>query len=297
MATLKALKTRIGSVRSSEKITGAMKMISSAKVHKFEAQLRRLLPFKNQLQSIMGHILQAEENFDSPLIWEREVNKIGIVVFGSDDGLCGAYNLNIFKQLLVRITQLRAKYGDEVKFVVYPVGRKMIKAVSRLVDKDVEIVSLDNVDAKMEGERVNDFTSVLREAFVSHDLDLIEVVYMKYHSISRQRVSVDTLFPVSRDILNEVAGSDSKDDGKMYIFEPDPNRIFNEVLPMFVLSTMQEITLENRASEQAARIMAMQSANDNAKKLLESLQLEYNKARQQGITTELLDILGGQVER
>ena len=86
-------------------------------------------------------------------------------------------------------------------------------------------------------------------------------------------------------------------DNKMYIFEPDANSIFNEVLPMFVLSTMQEITIENRASEQAARVMAMQSANDNAKKLLDSLQLEYNKLRQQSITTELLDILGGQVER
>ncbi|MDE6770217.1 MAG: F0F1 ATP synthase subunit gamma, partial [Muribaculaceae bacterium] len=87
------------------------------------------------------------------------------------------------------------------------------------------------------------------------------------------------------------------EDNKLYIFEPDPNSIFNEVLPMFVLSTMQEITIENRASEQAARVMAMQAANDNAKKLLESLQLEYNKLRQQGITTELLDILGGQIGR
>jgi len=297
MATLKALKTRIGSVRSSEKITGAMKMISSAKVHKFEAQLRRLLPFKDQLQSIMGHILQAEENFDSPLIWEREVNKVGIVVFGSDDGLCGAYNLNIFKELLVRIAKLRDKYGNNVKFAVYPVGKKMVRAVRRLVDPDIEIIEIDNINSKMEGEMVNDFTHSLREAFVGQELDYIEVVYMKFHSISRQRLEHYTLFPISKDILVAAAGDESKVDNKMYIFEPDPNRIFNEVLPMFVLSTMQEITIENRASEQAARIMAMQSANDNAKKLLESLQLEYNKARQAGITTELLDIIGGQVQR
>ena len=114
--------------------------------------------------------------------------------------------------------------------------------------------------------------------------------------MSKQRPQIETLFPVSPEVKSE-EGNDKKDDNKFYLFEPDPNSIFNAVLPMFVLSTMQEITIENRASEQAARVMAMQSANDNAKKLLESLQLEYNKLRQQAITTELLDILGGQTER
>ncbi len=118
------------------------------------------------------------------------------------------------------------------------------------------------------------------------------MVYIKFHSISRQRPASVQLFPVSREVLD----ADAADD-KLYIFEPDPQRIFDEVLPMFVLSTMQEITIENRASEQASRVLAMQSANDNAKKLLEGLQLEYNKLRQQSITTELLDIIGGQVDR
>lgn len=117
---------------------------------------------------------------------------------------------------------------------------------------------------------------------------------MQFRSMSKQILTEDQLFPVDN---NAIAGNVSQsEDNKMYIFEPNPNRIFNQVLPMFVLSTMQEVTLENRASEQAARVMAMQSANDNAKKLLEELQLEYNKLRQQSITTELLDILGGQVQ-
>ncbi len=297
MATLKALKTRIGSVRSSEKITGAMKMISSAKVHKFEGQLRQLLPFKKQLQSIMGHILQSDESFESPLTELREVRKIGIVVYGSDDGLCGAYNLNIFKYLLEQFAILRNQYGNDVKFVVYPVGSKMVKAVSKLDDANIEVRKSDGIDAKMEGEVVNGFTMKLRDDFIAGELDYVEVVYMQFHSISRQRLDVSPLFPVDKDKLIDPSETNSKEDNKLYIFEPDKNRIFNEVLPMFVLSTMQEITLQNRASEQAARVMAMQSANDNAKKLLEELQLEYNKLRQQGITTELLDILGGQVER
>ena len=296
MATLKALKTRIGSVTSSEKITGAMKMISSAKVHKNEAALKRLLPFKNQIQSIMGHILQAGDNFSSPLITEREVKTVGVVVFGSDDGLCGAYNVNIFKQLEVELSRLSQKYGSSVRFVLYPVGKKMRKCLDRL-SFEADVRALPGVDSKMEGETVNGFTETLRASFLSGELDMVEVVYMKFFSISRQRLAVDQLFPVSPEAIGGSDAADSVDANKLYIFEPDPNRIFNEVLPMFVISTMQEITIENRASEQAARVMAMQSANDNAKKLLESLRLEYNKLRQQSITTELLDILGGQVQR
>ena len=116
--------------------------------------------------------------------------------------------------------------------------------------------------------------------------------------MSRQRPKVEQLFPVTEEaIQGPMSERKMEQDNKLYIFEPDANTIFNEVLPMFVLSTMQEVTIQNQASEQAARVMAMQSANDNAKKLLDELQLEYNKLRQQSITTELLDIIGGQVKR
>lgn len=296
MSTLRELKTRIGSVSSSEKITGAMKMISSAKVRKFEQALKRLVPFRSQIQSIMGHLLDADAQFASPLIEERgEVEHVGITVFGSDDGLCGAYNMNVFKHLLVTMNELRAKYGKGVKFTLYPVGKKMRRAVEKLQSDEVEIVSLSNVDSKMEGKTVNEFTLMMQDKFIGKEFDEVHVVYMNFISLSRQRVKNEQLFPIKAEDISEQA--DSGNANKPYIFEPDANRIFNEVLPMFVLSTMQEITVENRASEQAARIMAMQSANDNAKKLLDSLQLEYNKLRQQSITTELLDILGGQVEQ
>ena len=297
MATLRELKTRIGSVSSSEKITGAMKMISSAKVHKNEQELRRLLPYKSQIQSIMGHILASDATFESPLIQDREVRKIGLVVFGSDDGLCGAYNMNVFKKLLEEINVLRDKYGKDVLFHIYPVGRKVARAAEKIKDPGIEVTKIDGVDSKMGADKVNDFTLMLKDGFTAEDFDLVEVVYMRFFSISRQRATVDVLFPVKDEIL--LAGKDEKkgNENQVYIFEPDANSIFNEVLPMFVLSMMQEITIENRASEQAARVMAMQAANDNAKKLNEELQLEYNKLRQQSITTELLDILGGQVER
>lgn len=297
MATLRELKTRIGSVQSSEKITGAMKMISSAKVHKFASSLRDLRPYKSQIQKIMTHILASGTTFSSPLIEDREVSTVGIVVFGSDDGLCGAFNLNIFKQLLIHLNDLRERYGNGVRFVVIPVGKKMIKACTHLEDDDVSVEPFDGVDSKMEADAVNAFTDELRNRFLGNHFDLVEVLYMHFISMGRQKAVVNQLFPVLQDAIAEEAEHDANEENQLYIFEPDPNTIFNEVLPMFVLSTMQQITIENRSSEQAARVMAMQSANDNAKKLLEELQLEYNKLRQQSITTELLDIIGGQVGR
>ncbi len=295
MATLRELKTRIGSVASTEKITGAMKMISSAKVHQNEQALRKLQPFKDKIKSIMGHILATDENFDSPLIRQLEVKRAGIVVYGSDDGLCGAYNINILKGFLIRVDAIRNECGQDVEIDVYPVGKKMEKAVRRLRDPRLNVMGYEGVDSKMQGEKVTEFTHSLRDRFSNGELDRIDVVYMKYKSMSRQILTDEILFPVSEQAIAGEATGES--DNQLYIFEPDANSIFNEVLPMFVLSTMQEITIENRSSEQAARVMAMQSANDNARKLLEELQLEYNKLRQQSITTELLDILGGQVER
>ncbi len=242
----------------------------------------------------MGHILSTEEDFRSPLIEKREVNHAGVVVYGSDDGLCGAYNINIFKGLLEKIDALRNAHKG-VKIRVYAVGEKIAKALRNLNAGDVEVIVTEGVDSKMPASGVQKFTDMLRDAFVNGELDLVDVVYMRYKSMSRQVLTMDQLFPVSPEAL---LGSDrQRDENQLYIFEPDANSIFNEVLPMFVLSTMQEITIENRASEQAARVMAMQTANDNAQKLLEELRLEYNKLRQQSITTELLDILGGQVER
>ncbi len=293
MATLRELKGRIGSVKSSEKITGAMKMISSAKMHKAEQSLRKLLPFRSQIQTIIGNLLSADVEFSSPLTESREVKHIAIVVFGSDDGLCGAYNINIFKGLLLSLNGYREKYGENVEFTLYPVGAKMMKAVSKLAGAHIKVVGPGNVSSKSDGNAVKDFTFELRQQFLDGAIDLLGIVYMSYKSVSKQVLRTEQLLPIVPETLTE---NDVKVQCRPYIFEPDPNTIFNSVLPLFILSVMQEVFTENRASEQAARVMAMQSANDNAKKLMEQLQLEYNKLRQQAITTELLDILGGQVK-
>ena len=292
MATLRELKTRIGSVASSEKITGAMKMISSAKMHKAEQSLRRLAPFRTQVEGVIGSLLSADTEFASPLLEEREVRRVAVIVFGSDDGLCGAYNVNMFKQLLVRVNELRAQYGTEVKVDIYPIGKKLTKASHAIESPTVKVVTLEGVDSKTSGDGVAVFVDDLRRRFEHGDIDRVETLYMHFRSVSRQILTSEQLLPVA---MSSFSADESRQGSDYFIYEPSPAEIFRSVLPMYLLAVMHDVFTENRASEQAARVMAMQSANDNAKKLLDSLNLEYNKLRQQSITTELLDILGGQV--
>lgn len=293
MATLRELKGRIGSVASSEKITGAMKMISSAKMHKAEQSLKRLQPFRSQIEGIIGHLLSTDAEFNSPLIEPREVRHVALAVWGSDDGLCGAYNVNIYKQLISIIEQYRADGNAQVRITIIPIGRKIAKAVGKMKLANVDVTAIEGIDSKSAGEDVNRFVNTLITKFIDGTFDRVELLYMNFKSVSRQYPRHEQLLPVvsATFSVNGVAESN-----RPYIFEPDPNSIFSSILPMFILALGHDVFTENRASEQAARIMAMQSANDNAKKLLEQLRLEYNKLRQQSITTELLDILGGQVK-
>ena len=293
MATLRELKGRIGSVASSEKITGAMKMISSAKMHKAAQALKRQLPFRSQIETIIANLLSADAQFVSPLIESRDVKHISIVVFGSDDGLCGAYNVNIFKQLLERVQYYQATYGSDVKIKVVPVGSKMYKASNKIAHGTIKVEMVEGVNSKTEADGVKTFMAQLQQQFLEGETDLVDVLYMNFVSMSRQRPRFEQILTVVQESFMPEGGKAVS--SRPYLFEPDVNQIFSSVLPLFLLSTMQEIFTENRASEQAARVMAMQCANDNAKNFLEHLRLEYKILRQQSITNELLDIVGGQV--
>lgn len=293
MATLRELKGRIGSVASSEKITGAMKMISSAKMHKAEAALRRLEPFRSQVRTVIGNLLSSDAAFTSPLVTERtQINNALVIVWGSDDGLCGAYNANICKQLAVTLADLRDSIGPAAAVTVMTVGKKMYKAAAHLADnKTSVIVAPDDINSKSDGPAVVNFAQKVRNQFADGAYDRVDVLYMNYISAGRQRSKTLQYLPVLSESLHEQATPS----GRPCLFEPDPATIFNAVIPLFLMAQMQDFFTQNQASEQAARVMAMQSANDNAKTLLEQLQLEYNKLRQQSITSELLDIVGGQV--
>lgn len=293
MATLRELKGRIGSVASSEKITGAMKMISSAKMHKAEGALRRLKPYRSTIETIIANLLTADATFTSPLAEPRDVNRLTVVVLGSDDGLCGAYNVNLAKYLGERIAEQRERYGDNLHVTIVPVGKKMAKAIAwfcrNLKNVDVKV---PEVNSKSDGSDVKAFVDSQQASFLAGETDAVDLLYMKYVSAGRQVATFDRLMPLSPDVFSHEG---IKPSARPYIFEPDAQSIFSSVIPMYVLAMTQEVFVENRASEQAARVMAMQAANDNAKKLLDQLRLEYNKLRQQSITSELLDIVGGQV--
>lgn len=295
MATLRELKGRIGSVASSEKITGAMKMISSAKMHKAESELKKQDPFRANIQAIIQSLVSANADISSPLLNTPDVKKISILVWGSDEGLCGAYNVNIYKQLIRNISALREKYGQDVSITIIPVGNKMVKITSKIKSPKIEVKNIDGLDAKAQQPTINNLHETLINQFLSGETNRIEMLYMHFKSISRQSLTMETMLPISPE--NFTAPEDNSGSGTIpdYIFEPDTKTVFQTALPLYLLSTLTEIFTQNRASQQAARVMAMQSANDNARKLLEQLRLEYNKLRQQSITTELLDIVGGQI--
>lgn len=268
-------------------------MISSAKMHKAEGALRRLKPYRSTIETIIANLLTADATFTSPLAEPRDVNRLTVVVLGSDDGLCGAYNVNLAKYLGERIVEQRERYGDNLHVTIVPVGKKMAKAIAwfcrNLKNVDVKV---PEVNSKSDGSDVKAFVDSLQASFLAGETDAVDLLYMKYVSAGRQVATFDRLMPLSPDVFSHEG---IKPSARPYIFEPDAQSIFSSVIPMYVLAMTQEVFVENRASEQAARVMAMQAANDNAKKLLDQLRLEYNKLRQQSITSELLDIVGGQV--
>ena len=294
MSTLRELKTRIGSVASTQKTTSAMKMISSSKMRKATGQLQRLSPYRHMVQHVISHLLVTDQQFDSPLIAEREVQRVALVVFGSDDGLCGGFNVNIFKQLLQTIKAVRDEYGSQVGITVVPVGKKMTKAVEKIVGKDIQMEKV-SLNTRSDSEQLYAFTDLMKTHFMDRTYDRVEMLYMHFISTGKQVFAREQLLPVSYQGLAE--NVDPRAANSPCLFEPDANTIFNTVLPLHIKSMLQDVFIQSAASEQSARVMAMQAASDNAKELLDELQLEYNKLRQQGITTELLDILGGQVER
>ncbi|MDE6270726.1 MAG: ATP synthase F1 subunit gamma, partial [Muribaculaceae bacterium] len=279
MATLRELKGRIGSVASTEKITGAMKMISSAKMRKAEQALRRLVPFRAGIRDIIANLLDSDAEFTSPLIDTRDVQHLVVVAFGSDDGLCGAYNANLSKFVQSHVQELAARYGEALSVEVLAVGAKMYKALARIfAGSSVAVVQPEGVDSKSDTDAVKAMLDGLIGRFSDGSVDRVDLAYMRYHSAGRQRAATEQLLPVVPAALTaDVAAAGTRRAGRPYLYEPDPLSIFRKLLPMHLMATITDAFAQNRASEQAARVMAMQAASDNAKKLLEQLQLEYNK--------------------
>ena len=185
MATLRELKGRIGSVASSEKITGAMKMISSAKMHKAEGTVRRLHPFRECVQTIIGNLLSSDAAVSSPLTESRQqVQKVAVIALGSDDGLCGAYNVNIFKETLGVLAELRSRYGNGVRIEIAAVGKKLQRCFAKTVASDpmLSMADVAGVDSKSEGDAVKAFAQSYEKRFLAGDIDAVALLYVHFFS-------------------------------------------------------------------------------------------------------------------
>lgn len=291
MSTMRELKGRIGSVESSQKITGAMKMISSAKLRKAEQALRGMAPYREQLQLTINNLLEAEREYESPLTQERPVHRVALVLLASDEGLCGAYNSNLYKALLSRLSELRATCSGQLAIDVYPVGKKVMSAVEHTAG--ITVCRKDYFHAKSTPDELKQLVGELTASFLSGEYDRIECIYTHYKSVATQTVRTRQLLPIRVEEMQSAGKTAAR--VTPYIYEPDGAAIFETVLPLFVNASLIEACLQSRTSEQGARILAMQTASDNAGKLIDELRIEYNKLRQQGITNELLDIMGGSV--
>lgn len=290
MATMRELKGRIDSVHSSQKITGAMKMISSARLRKAESRLAHSQPYREKLWEIYHHIMGAGCEYDSPLTRAREVKRVAVIIFASDEGLCGAFNINVYKELKEVVREYRQKGVKEI--TVWPVGKKIQYDVHRMSG-----VAIEEVNPLFEGKKdFSQATKVVAEQlvnqFLAGKIDRADIIYTHYKSIGTQLVMNQRFLPVRQEEQKEVTAEQER---TWYIYEPDCAAILQTLYPLILHAQMYQALMESRTSEQAARILAMQMANDNANKLLGNLHLEYNKLRQQGITSELLDIAGGTV--
>jgi F-type H+-transporting ATPase subunit gamma len=286
MASLKEIKGRIASVKSTQKITSAMKMVASAKLRKAQYQIERFLPYESHLTEILAAFLSAETGeFTSPLSEVREVKRVAIVVLSSNSSLCGAFNSNIIRILSDTIRKYSAQ---NCEIEIYPIGKKVEEAVKKHtlpVDIKGSFISLMDKPA-FDGTR--EIADRLIKDFLSGGIDRVELIYNHFKSTAIQVPTNDQFLPI---VLSH-AGT-PKTIPVDYIIEPDRKSVLNTLIPKSLRSKVYAVLLDSAAAEQAARTVAMQIATDNANDILDGLTIQYNKQRQQSITSELLDIIGG----
>lgn len=286
MASLKEIKNRIASVNSTKKITAAMKMVSSAKLHHAQGAIEHLLPYERKLSDILTHFLATEQEIASPYTESRSVRRVAIVAFSSNSGLCGTFNANVVREVLKCIRHYEAQ---QIEIRLYPVGKKMAEALRK------EGYEADDtwqpLAAKPDYPDVAALAEELMSAFVSGAIDGVQLIYHHFKSTASQVLTTKEWLPV-RFAGGETSAESESEEGD-YLIEPSADILLGELLPKVLRMQLYAVLLDTVASEHAARVLAMQTASDNANDLLQELTLQYNKSRQQAITNELLDIMGG----
>ncbi len=319
MPSLKEIKTRIASVNSTRKITSAMKMVASSKLHHAQVAIQNMLPYENMLEHILKSFLVSTPSVQCDLAVEhKETKRVALVVYSSNSSLCGGFNSNVIKMMLQAIDEYKAQGIDDI--TVYPIGRKVAEKVQKLGLKSAG--DFTELADKPNSSDCAQIATSLAQQYAAGELDKVEMIYHHFKSAGSQILTRKTFLPI--DLSTEAIGEDNDrelggtvvtakaqeylrkkketEDREVaeakplnddFIVEPDLETVLGVLIPKQLHLMLYTALLDSQASEHAARMVAMQTATDNADELLRSLNLQYNKSRQQAITNELLDIVGG----
>lgn len=288
MPNLKSIRKRIASVKNTQQITRAMKMVAAAKLRKAQDRIVAAKPFAEKMDDIVHNLAgRVGEEITHPLLEAREVKKVNLLLFTSDRGLCGAFNTNMIKAGERYIAQARA---EDREVVLTCVGRKGIDYFSkRKYDIKEKYLNLGS-DEDFETAKV--IARNIIESYVEKEFDLITMLFSEFFSPVKQRPFEQQLLPVLMS-AEEDAAEPTGELPSEYIFEPPADKLLAKLLPQSVEVQVYRAILDNLASEFGARMSAMENATNNADDMIKSLTLSFNRARQEAITTELMDIVGG----
>ena len=283
MAGGREIKTKIKSVQNTRKVTRALEMVSASKIRKAQERMKASRPYARAMKQVIGHLAQANSEYRHPYLVEREdVKRVGYIIVSSDRGLAGGLNNNLFRKLLVEIRGWQDK-GVEVDVVT--IGQKASVFFRRL--KVGMLASVTHLGDTPHVEQLVGVVKVMLDAYSAGQVDRVFLCYNDFVNTMTQRAAFDQLLPLAA--ANHI---ESKHDWD-YLYEPDAQVVLEHVLTRYVESLVYQAVMENVASEHAARMVAMKSASDNATKMIDTLNLIYNKARQAAITQEISEIVGG----
>jgi F-type H+-transporting ATPase subunit gamma len=282
MAGAKEIRTKIASIKNTQKITSAMEMVAAAKMRKAQDRKEATRPYADKMRNVIGHLYHAHPEYRHTFMKERDVSRVGYIVISSDRGLCGGLNSNLFRMLVKEIRQ-QQEAGVQVDFCT--IGSKALGFFKRFGGKVMAEVS--HLGDAPHMESLIGPVKVMLDAYENGEIDRIYVAYNNFVNTMSQKPMVEQLVPIAGEPDKQLKHHWD------YIYEPDSKEVLDALLTRYIESLVYQAVVENGASEQAARMVAMKSATDNAGNLIDELQLVYNKARQAAITQEISEIVGG----
>jgi F-type H+-transporting ATPase subunit gamma len=283
MAGGREIKTKIKSVQNTRKVTRALEMVSASKIRKAQERMKASRPYARAMRQVIGHLAQANSEYKHPYLSQRgQIKRVGYIVVSSDRGLAGGLNNNLFRKLLVEMRKWQEQ-GVEVDVVT--IGQKASVFFRRI--KVGMLASVTHLGDQPRVEQLVGVVKVMLDAYTAGTVDKVFLSYNDFVNTMTQRAAFDQLLPLAAS--DEMIAHHDWD----YLYEPDAETVLEHVLTRYVESLVYQAVMENVASEHAARMVAMKAASDNANKLIETLNLVYNKARQAAITQEISEIVGG----